>query len=150
VEKPIAADMESAARLVEALGRPGVCCRWTPGALHPAVLALEERSRLPLFFEVHRLSVFSPRSLDVDVVLDLMIQRYRHRAEPDRNGAAEIRAAASPSSRRKWISPMCAWSLPMVHRQPDGQPGLHGPGAELRLFSRVNTCRWTMAANAGR
>ena len=27
----------------------------------------------PMFFEVHRLSVFSPRSLDVDVVLDLMI-----------------------------------------------------------------------------
>jgi predicted dehydrogenase len=27
----------------------------------------------PLFFEVHRLSEFSPRSLDVDVVLDLMI-----------------------------------------------------------------------------
>ena len=29
--------------------------------------------RLPLFFEIHRLSLFSPRSLDVDVVLDLMI-----------------------------------------------------------------------------
>src|SRR5208283_5614254 len=29
--------------------------------------------RLPLFFEVHRLNLFSPRSLDVDVVLDLMI-----------------------------------------------------------------------------
>ena len=27
----------------------------------------------PMFFEVHRLSVFSPRALDVDVVLDLMI-----------------------------------------------------------------------------
>jgi hypothetical protein len=27
----------------------------------------------PMFFEVHRLSVFTPRSLDVDVVLDLMI-----------------------------------------------------------------------------
>jgi predicted dehydrogenase len=28
---------------------------------------------VPLFFEIHRLSLFSPRSLDVDVVLDLMI-----------------------------------------------------------------------------
>ena len=27
----------------------------------------------PMFFEAHRLSVFTPRSLDVDVVLDLMI-----------------------------------------------------------------------------
>ena len=30
-------------------------------------------AQLPLFFEIHRLSLFSPRSLDVDVVLDLMI-----------------------------------------------------------------------------
>jgi len=37
------------------------------------VAALEQRVTLPLFFEIHRLSVFSPRSLDVDVVLDLMI-----------------------------------------------------------------------------
>ena len=40
---------------------------------NPAVIALERRATLPLFFEIHRLSVFSPRSLDVDVVLDLMI-----------------------------------------------------------------------------
>jgi predicted dehydrogenase len=40
---------------------------------NPAVLALEAVLTRPLFFEVHRLSEFSPRSLDVDVVLDLMI-----------------------------------------------------------------------------
>jgi predicted dehydrogenase len=34
---------------------------------------LERRATLPLFFEIHRLNLFSPRSLDVDVVLDLMI-----------------------------------------------------------------------------
>ena len=34
---------------------------------------LERRATLPLFFEIHRMSVFSPRSLDIDVVLDLMI-----------------------------------------------------------------------------
>src|SRR5208283_2563395 len=49
--------------------------------------------RLPLFFEVHRLNLFSPRSLDVDVVLDLMIHDVDlvlsfAGAEP-----AEIRAA---------------------------------------------------------
>jgi len=37
------------------------------------VCALQKVARLPLFFEVHRLSVFTQRSLDVDVVLDLMI-----------------------------------------------------------------------------
>jgi predicted dehydrogenase len=40
---------------------------------NPAVIALKKITDLPLFFEVHRLSLFSPRSLDVDVVLDLMI-----------------------------------------------------------------------------
>ncbi len=40
---------------------------------NPAVIALSGIARLPLFFEVHRMSVFSMRSLDVDVVLDLMI-----------------------------------------------------------------------------
>ncbi len=40
---------------------------------NPAVMALEKALTIPLFFEVHRLSVFTPRSLDIDVVLDLMI-----------------------------------------------------------------------------
>ncbi len=40
---------------------------------NPAVIALEKRATLPLFFEIHRMSVFTVRSLDVDVVLDLMI-----------------------------------------------------------------------------
>ena len=40
---------------------------------NPAVLAVQPRLKRPMFFEAHRLSVFTPRSLDVDVVLDLMI-----------------------------------------------------------------------------
>ncbi|HEY6990278.1 MAG TPA: gfo/Idh/MocA family oxidoreductase, partial [Bryobacteraceae bacterium] len=40
---------------------------------NPAVEALEKALTIPLFFEVHRLSIFTPRSLDIDVVLDLMI-----------------------------------------------------------------------------
>ena len=60
---------------------------------NPAVLALERRVTLPLFFEIHRMNLFSPRSLDVDVVLDLMIHDVDlvlalARAEPE-----EIRAA---------------------------------------------------------
>jgi predicted dehydrogenase len=74
VEKPIAPDLESADRLVEAAERNGRVLQ--VGHLerfNPAVTALEGRVTLPLFFEIHRLSVFSPRSLDVDVILDLMI-----------------------------------------------------------------------------
>ena len=40
---------------------------------NPAVLAVEPVVNRPLFFEVHRLGVFTPRSLDVDVIYDLMI-----------------------------------------------------------------------------
>ncbi len=74
IEKPIAPDLESAARLIAAARRAGRVLQ--VGHLerfNPAVTALEARCRMPLFFEVHRMSVFSPRSLDIDVVLDLMI-----------------------------------------------------------------------------
>jgi predicted dehydrogenase len=40
---------------------------------NPVVMALRKITRMPLFFEIHRMSLFSPRSLDIDVVLDLMI-----------------------------------------------------------------------------
>ncbi len=40
---------------------------------NPAVTAARAHLNRPMFFESHRLSVFTPRSLDVDVVLDLMI-----------------------------------------------------------------------------
>jgi len=74
VEKPIAHDVESARILVETAGRHGKILQI--GHLerfNPAVAALAAVIGKPLFFEVHRLSEFTPRSLDVDVVLDLMI-----------------------------------------------------------------------------
>ena len=74
VEKPIAHDLASARRLVETAARHNRILQ--VGHLerfNPAVAALKKIVRLPLFFEIHRLSLFSPRSLDVDVVLDLMI-----------------------------------------------------------------------------
>lgn len=74
IEKPIAADLASAQRLVEtARSRGRVLQVGHLERFNPAVAALQRLARLPLFFEVHRLSVFTPRSLDVDVVLDLMI-----------------------------------------------------------------------------
>ena len=74
VEKPIAPDPASGRKLVETAARRGRILQI--GHLerfNPAILALEAVITKPLFFEVHRLSEFSPRSLDVDVVLDLMI-----------------------------------------------------------------------------
>jgi predicted dehydrogenase len=74
VEKPIASDLASADGLIESAEAGGRVLQ--VGHLerfNPAVEALGSRCRLPLFFEIHRMSVFTPRSLDVDVVLDLMI-----------------------------------------------------------------------------
>ena len=74
VEKPIASDAASARRLVDAARRHGRILQ--VGHLerfNPAVMALRRIRTTPLFFEIHRMSVFTPRSLDVDVVLDLMI-----------------------------------------------------------------------------
>lgn len=74
VEKPISNTLEGARALVESANRHGRILQ--VGHLerfNPAILALESVITTPLFFEVHRLSEFSPRSLDVDVVLDLMI-----------------------------------------------------------------------------
>ena len=74
VEKPIAPDIESASDLVEAAKRAGRVLQ--VGHLerfNPAVEQAARAATLPLFFEIHRMSPFSPRSLDIDVVLDLMI-----------------------------------------------------------------------------
>ncbi|HEX5410384.1 MAG TPA: Gfo/Idh/MocA family oxidoreductase [Terriglobia bacterium] len=74
LEKPIARTLEEADELIEIADRTGRILqvghleRFNPGAL-----AAKAVTHQPLFFEIHRLGVFSPRSLDVDVVFDLMI-----------------------------------------------------------------------------
>jgi predicted dehydrogenase len=40
---------------------------------NPALIAARPSVRAPKFIEAHRLAAFQPRSLDIDVVLDLMI-----------------------------------------------------------------------------
>ena len=113
VEKPIAPDLESADRLIAAAERHGRILQ--VGHLerfNPAVIALEGRATLPLFFEIHRLSVFSPRSLDVDVVLDLMIHDIDIVLADAARNRRRSAARASPSCLRRWISPMSACSFP--------------------------------------
>lgn len=74
VEKPIATTVAEATQLVDLAAQRGRILQ--VGHLerfNPAVAATEPLLNRPMFFEAHRLSVFSPRSLDVDVVLDLMV-----------------------------------------------------------------------------
>jgi len=74
LEKPVAANLEESDDLIRRAEQAGRILQ--VGHLerfNPAVVAVQPRLKRPMFFEAHRLSVFSPRSLDIDVVLDLMI-----------------------------------------------------------------------------
>jgi predicted dehydrogenase len=74
VEKPIAADLADADRLIRAAEASGrVLQVGHVERFNPAVAAARELVRGPRFFEAHRMGIFAPRSLDVDVVLDVMI-----------------------------------------------------------------------------
>src|SRR5205823_10708648 len=55
----------------------------------------------PMCFEVHRLSVYTPRSLDVDVVLDLMIHDIDIVLSFVNSEVKEIRAVGLPILSRK-------------------------------------------------
>lgn len=94
VEKPIASSSVAGDRLARLAQQHGRILQ--VGHLerfNPAVAAVENVLTVPLFFEIHRLSVFTPRSLDVDVVLDLMIHDLDIVLSFTREQPADIRAA---------------------------------------------------------
>ena len=74
IEKPLAATLDEADELIRlAQQQKRIAQVGQLERFNPAVRATIPLITKPMFFEVHRLSVFTPRSLDVDVVLDLMI-----------------------------------------------------------------------------
>ena len=91
IEKPLAASLEEADRLLAHAG-DRVLAVGHIEFFNPAVQALLAVGSPPRFVEVQRLGVFSPRSLDVDVVLDLMIHDLQILHALDPSPVAEIRA----------------------------------------------------------
>ncbi|MCY3934247.1 MAG: Gfo/Idh/MocA family oxidoreductase [Acidobacteria bacterium] len=93
VEKPIAADLDQADALIAAAASRGVVLAvghvefYNPAVQEVLSLGLE-----PRFVEVERMSPFSPRSLDVDVVLDLMIHDLQILHALDPSPVREVRA----------------------------------------------------------
>ncbi len=74
VEKPFAKTLEEADKMIAAAQKTGA--KLMVGHLeryNPAMVALRPHVTKPLYFEIHRVSPFPNRSLDVDVVLDVMI-----------------------------------------------------------------------------
>ncbi|HEV2114769.1 MAG TPA: Gfo/Idh/MocA family oxidoreductase [Terriglobales bacterium] len=97
IEKPLAATLADADKLIALAKQHGRIAQ--VGHLerfNPAVQATLPLVTRPMFFEVHRLSVFSPRSLDIDVVLDLMIHDLDIVLALVNSPAKEVRAVGLP------------------------------------------------------
>jgi len=74
VEKPMAASVDEADELISASRQAGRILQiGHVERFNPAVGAAQKIVTRPMFFEVHRLGIFTPRSLDTDVVYDIMI-----------------------------------------------------------------------------
>ncbi len=97
VEKPIATTTGDARSLIDCAREHGrVLQVGHVERFNPVVEAAREVATSPQFFEVHRLSVFSMRSLDIDVVLDLMIHDIDIVLSLVPSNVAEIRAVGIP------------------------------------------------------
>jgi predicted dehydrogenase len=94
VEKPMAATLAEADALVERARERGVVLQvGHVERFNPAVEAAMPLARGARFIETHRLGVFTPRSLDVDVVLDLMIHDLQIAQAIVARPVSEVRAA---------------------------------------------------------
>jgi predicted dehydrogenase len=102
IEKPLATSVAQADELIavaEANGR--IAQAGHLERFNPAVRAALPLLTQPMFFEVHRLSVFTPRSLDVDVVLDLMIHDIDIVLAFTQSPVNEVRAVGLPILSKK-------------------------------------------------
>jgi len=91
VEKPMASTLEEADALIAAKQPGKVLAVGHVEFYNPAVRALLSFGERPRFLEAQRLSQFTPRSLDVDVILDLMIHDLQILHALDPSPIAEVR-----------------------------------------------------------
>jgi len=102
VEKPFASNLEQSDELLEMAGKKGVTI--AVGHLerfNPAVEYIQSLVQKPLFIEIQRLGSFSPRSLDVDVINDLMIHDLDIILQWDKSGIEQIDASGIPVISKK-------------------------------------------------
>jgi predicted dehydrogenase len=97
VEKPISRTLDEADQLIRIAEENGrVLAVGHLERFNPAVEFIRGQVRKPLFIEIQRLGSFSPRSLDIDVILDLMIHDLDIILQWDRSPIKEIRASGVP------------------------------------------------------
>jgi len=97
IEKPLASSLAEADELIEVATRANrIAMVGHLERFNPAVRATLGLVTQPMFFEVHRLSIFTPRSLDVDVILDLMIHDIDIVMALVKSPVREVRAVGLP------------------------------------------------------
>ncbi len=97
IEKPITATADEAKSLIElAEARQRIIQVGHVERYNPAIAAVAEMVRNTRYFEAERLGVFVPRSLDVDVLLDLMIHDLNLVLSLFRQPVVEVRAVGVP------------------------------------------------------
>lgn len=97
VEKPIAVTLDEADGLVSAAHAASrTLMVGHIERFNPAVRQLEGRLNAPRFIEGHRLAEYKPRSLDIDVILDLMIHDIDLVLHLVRELPSRIEAAGTP------------------------------------------------------
>jgi predicted dehydrogenase len=102
IEKPLAASLADADRILEMSRKyERIVQAGHLERFNPAVTAARQHLNQPMFFESHRLSVFTPRSLDVDVVLDLMIHDLDIVLSLVASPVREVRAVGLPVLSKK-------------------------------------------------
>lgn len=97
VEKPITAEVEQGRQLIELAARSNRIIQiGHVERYNPAIVAVADVVRETRYFESERLGVFVGRSLDIDVLLDLMIHDLNLVLSLLREEVVEIRAVGVP------------------------------------------------------
>src|SRR5688572_19278479 len=97
VEKPLATTLEDARLLIDTSAQHGRILQvGHVERFNPVVMAARDVATEPQFFEIHRLAAFSPRSLDIDVVQDVMIHDLDIVLSLVHADVAEVRAVGIP------------------------------------------------------
>src|SRR5260370_19899450 len=125
VEKPMAVSLAEADALLRAAKKNGRILQvGHVERFNPAVIAVEPILNRPLFFEVHRLGVFTPRSLDVDVIYDLMIHDLDILLELVAEPVTEVKAVGIPLLTEK---------VDIAHARPEFAGGAVANGTPIRV-----------------
>lgn len=97
VEKPISRTLEEADEMIQLAEAKGAVLQVGHiERFNPAFQALQQQLTNPKFFEAHRMGIFTPRSLDIDVVMDLMVHELDIIASLVNSEVVKIEAVGIP------------------------------------------------------